>query len=58
MIISGRTPHGVRGLKYDTSGRLKHPAGRTPHGVRGLKLIMSFLSKLGGAVAPRMGGVD
>ena len=33
----GRTPHGVRGLKYMLSARVPAVSGRTPHGVRGLK---------------------
>ena len=36
----GRTPHGVRGLKWFTSCMLIDlTAGRTPHGVRGLKFL-------------------
>ena len=35
---TGRTPHGVRGLKLRACRRDGTPvAGRTPHGVRGLK---------------------
>ena len=33
----GRTPHGVRGLKFPIGGRVRRVARRTPHGVRGLK---------------------
>ena len=34
----GRTPHGVRGLKYALKGYAEDlRGGRTPHGVRGLK---------------------
>ena len=32
-----RTPHGVRGLKYDSGIDEQHLESRTPHGVRGLK---------------------
>ena len=34
----GRTPQGVRGLKYPDAAVGFHPGGRTPQGVRGLKL--------------------
>ena len=33
----GRTPHGVRGLKFEWRGTQVVPLCRTPHGVRGLK---------------------
>ena len=33
----GRTPHGVRGLKYNHNFLILHAERRTPHGVRGLK---------------------
>ena len=33
----GRTPHGVRGLKFGDGVGRHDDAGRTPHGVRGLK---------------------
>ena len=33
----GRTPHGVRGLKFRNRAQLRHDVRRTPHGVRGLK---------------------
>ena len=33
----GRTPQGVRGLKYAGLAGLELPLGRTPQGVRGLK---------------------
>ena len=32
-----RTPHGVRGLKFDRLYLTVTDSGRTPHGVRGLK---------------------
>ena len=35
----GRTPQGVRGLKYRFCKFLQEVIGRTPQGVRGLKLI-------------------
>ena len=37
LSISGRTPHGVRGLKYTEKDVIVLADGRTPHGVRGLK---------------------
>ena len=36
---TGRTPQGVRGLKYRRAGRARRAARRTPQGVRGLKLL-------------------
>ena len=33
-----RTPHGVRGLKYNQTDQQDQDQSRTPHGVRGLKL--------------------
>ena len=36
---SSRTPHGVRGLKYDPASAGRVHSGRTPHGVRGLKYV-------------------
>ena len=36
--MGSRTPHGVRGLKFDDDlDELSERMGRTPHGVRGLK---------------------
>ena len=35
--LSGRTPHGVRGLKFALLVEGAGGLGRTPHGVRGLK---------------------
>ena len=35
-VEARRTPHGVRGLKYDSLMTVVG-VGRTPHGVRGLK---------------------
>ena len=37
--LHGRTPHGVRGLKYCGVGRGPVLGSRTPHGVRGLKFV-------------------
>ena len=34
---AGRTPHGVRGLKFALLVEGAGGLGRTPHGVRGLK---------------------
>ena len=34
----GRSPHGERGLKYDSATLLQQQRGRSPHGERGLKL--------------------
>ena len=36
-MLARRTPHGVRGLKFDTVMKRNEKARRTPHGVRGLK---------------------
>ena len=36
--VHGRTPHGVRGLKFDYVRDDTYAVRRTPHGVRGLKL--------------------
>ena len=35
--VPGRTPHGVRGLKYWARDAVLRHFRRTPHGVRGLK---------------------
>ena len=35
--LLGRTPHGVRGLKYKPCTFVNVIGSRTPHGVRGLK---------------------
>ena len=40
-ILSRRTPHGVRGLKYNVLRLCAVYASRTPHGVRGLKYLQS-----------------
>ena len=37
LLVSRRTPHGVRGLKFGDGVGRHDDAGRTPHGVRGLK---------------------
>ena len=36
----GRTPHGVRGLKFNDLRRVNGRPRRTPHGVRGLKYYL------------------
>ena len=36
---ASRTPHGVRGLKWQGEVRHQDRRRRTPHGVRGLKLL-------------------
>ena len=36
-VLIRRTPHGVRGLKFERLDGIIGVAGRTPHGVRGLK---------------------
>ena len=53
-----RTPHGVRGLKYQHVEDLDERRRRTPHGVRGLKYYLFLLVACIQAVAPRMGCVD
>ena len=47
----GRTPHGVRGLKYAGYDDAPDVQCRTPHGVRGLKF--QRLGDVGGEVARR-----
>ena len=37
MRISGRSPHGERGLKYTVRDGLAQKLSRSPHGERGLK---------------------
>ena len=44
---SGRTPHGVRGLKLRHFGNLPDTLGRTPHGVRGLKYLFDKVVEIG-----------
>ena len=39
----GRTPHGVRGLKFAALAKANETESRTPHGVRGLKCIFHEL---------------
>ena len=51
----GRTPQGVRGLKFDVSAHLGAHAGRTPQGVRGLKYNNNIHSTAETHVAPRKG---
>ena len=47
LPVIGRTPHGVRGLKYDVLRLCAINTGRTPHGVRGLKFkYVWYLSSL------------
>ena len=55
---SGRTPHGVRGLKCGVCGHVRSRYRRTPHGVRGLKFanLGSYISQV--PVAPLTGCVD
>ena len=47
LVPMRRTPHGVRGLKFDLVEWINRwPKSRTPHGVRGLKYrIMSGVLK-------------
>ena len=54
---SGRTPRGVRGLKYIAFEILLRLIRRTPRGVRGLKLVAGrSIGRV--SVAPREGCVD
>ena len=41
--VYGRTPHGVRGLKYKSEGENADILCRTPHGVRELKLVSALV---------------
>ena len=55
----GRTPQGVRGLKFrQHHPRLAAVARRTPQGVRGLKYVPARPHVLDHPVAPRKGCVD
>ena len=54
----GRTPHGVRGLKFRDLANGESLSGRTPHGVRGLKCERGKAQRVGGKVAPHTGCVD
>ena len=58
LKAAGRTPQGVRGLKYGPLLPAKDIVGRTPQGVRGLKLLIAALPGECGGVAPRKGCVD
>ena len=42
MNYKGRTPHGVRGLKFSRLKGIRYQACRTPHGVRGLKYLLIY----------------
>ena len=56
---TGRTPHGVRGLKCERDViKEEKMAGRTPHGVRGLKSKNNKGDWKIWRVAPLMGCVD
>ena len=54
----GRTPHGVRGLKFDIVDGSLDAVGRTPHGVRGLKFRSAGRPCGLCRVAPLTGCVD
>ena len=57
--VTGRTPHGVRGLKWHAHlGQRASVCRRTPHGVRGLKCEEMQRRRNEPSVAPRMGCVD
>ena len=56
--ISGRSPHGGRGLKYDRAVGAIVVGGRSPHGERGLKYHREEEPDIRLLVAPRMGSVD
>ena len=55
---AGRTPHGVRGLKFQHNDLSRVLRSRTPHGVRGLKFADSVDVKDLLEVAPLTGCVD
>ena len=57
-FVMGRTPQGVRGLKYHVEIENAKLEGRTPQGVRGLKYLPHEKPKASGQVAPRKGCVD
>ena len=54
-IPNGRTPHGVRGLKYWMEYVVANGLGRTPHGVRGLKSKLPWTSCHSGLSHPARG---
>ena len=56
--ILGRTPRGVRGLKFQQSSDSITRTCRTPRGVRGLKLPILDNCSHSGPVAPLAGCVD
>ena len=56
--VYGRTPPGVRGLKYATAQLIGGVNRRTPPGVRGLKFRMDPRGRLDVRVAPHPGCVD
>ena len=53
LMVKGRTPHGVRGLKFGFHYNVYNlQARRTPHGVRGLKLCKAQTKKVIGRRTP------
>ena len=42
LLKLGRSPHGLRGLKYDIAYRETMNNCRSPHGLRGLKFILQL----------------
>ena len=53
--MKGRTPHGVRGLKYIPKNAKGIYISRTPHGVRGLKSLQFINSAKDGTSHPARG---
>ena len=56
MVKTGRTPHGVRGLKcFYGLGRQWMGKRRTPHGVRGLKYSTCTIATIDSVSHPAWG---
>ena len=53
-----RSPHGERGLKYESCLHLYHMSRRSPHGERGLKYNMVCVCRFCCPVALLMESVD
>ena len=58
MLVSGRSPHGERGLKSAIVGQIGDNRGRSPHGERGLKYMQNGRQTPDSSVALLMESVD
>ena len=56
--MSGRSPHGERGLKSREVFATANQMSRSPHGERGLKFMEQFLVNVSQHVALLMESVD